>query len=105
MIQSAWLVSMSIPSQTLVNRRLKTSRSYDLIAVYQDNKARWKFKFNNGEVWQQIEPRYLPKLENFPVQVDISEGVFGSYDLRAEDFGKLVKVKRLKQGPNRVIPE
>jgi len=74
----------------------KTSRSYNLIAVYQDNKERWNFKFDNGEVWQQIEPRYLPKLENFPVQVDISEGVFGSHNLRAEDFGKVVKVKRLK---------
>ena len=67
-----------------------------LIAVYQDNKERWNFKFDNGEVWQQIETRYLPKLENFPVQVDISEGVFGSHNLRAEDFGKVVKVKRLK---------
>ena len=67
-----------------------------LIAVYQDNKERWNFKFDNGEVWQQIEPRYLPKLENFPVQVDISEGVFESHNLRAEDFGKVVKVKRLK---------
>ena len=76
--------------------KLKTSRSYDLIAVYQDNKERWNFKFDNGEVWQQIEPRYLPKIESFPVRVDISEGVFGSYDLRAEDFGKVVKVKRLK---------
>jgi hypothetical protein len=67
-----------------------------LIAVYQDNKERWNFEFDNGEVWQQIEPRYLPKLESFPVQVDISEGVFGSYDLRAEGFGKVVKVMRLK---------
>lgn len=74
----------------------KTSRSYNLIAVYQDNKERWNFEFENGEVWQQIEPRYLPKLENFPVQVDISEGVFGSHDLRAENFGKVVKVKRFK---------
>ena len=40
-----------------------------------------------------------PKLENFPVEVDISEGVFGIYDLRVEDFGKVVKVRRLKQGP------
>ena len=55
-----------------------------------------RIQVENGEVWQQTEPRYLPKLEDFPVQVDISEGVFGSYDLRAEDFGKVVKVKRLK---------
>ena len=74
----------------------KTSRSYQLIAVYQDSRERWNSKFENGEVWQQIEPRYLSKLENSPVEVDISEGVFGSHDLRAEDFGKVVKVKRFK---------
>jgi hypothetical protein len=28
----------------------KTSRSYNLIAVYQDNRERWNFEFENGEV-------------------------------------------------------
>ena len=74
----------------------KTSLSYNLIAVYKDSKNRWNFEFENGDVWQQIEPGYLPKPKNLPVRVDISDGVFGSHDLRAENFGKPVKVKRIK---------
>jgi hypothetical protein len=67
-----------------------------LIAVYKDDKKRWIFEFDNGQVWRQTEARYLPKVENFPVRVSISKSVFGSHDLRAEEFGKAVKVKRLK---------
>ena len=76
----------------------RTSLSYELTAVYKDSKNRWNFEFENGEVWQQIEPGYLPKPKNLPVRVDISDGVFGSHDLRAENFGKPVKVRRIKQG-------
>jgi hypothetical protein len=39
--------------------KLKTSRSYDLIAVYQDNKERWTFKFDNGEVWQSGQSKAI----------------------------------------------
>jgi hypothetical protein len=73
-----------------------TAEKIELQGTQEPIKERWNFKFDNGEVWQQIEPRYVPKLENFPVLVNISEGVFGNHDLRAEDFGKVVKVKRLK---------
>ena len=74
----------------------QTSLGYELTAVFKDSKNRWNFEFENGEVWQQIEPGYLPKPKNLPVRVDISDGVFGSHDLRAENFGKPVKVKRIK---------
>ena len=74
----------------------QASLKYKLIAVYKDSKNRWNFEFENGEVWQQIEPGYLPKPKNLPVRVDISDGVFGSHDLRAENFGKPVKVRRIK---------
>jgi len=67
-----------------------------LIAVYKDDKKRWIFEFDNGQVWRQTEARHLPKVESFPVRVSISKSVFGSHDLRAEEFGKAVKVKRLK---------
>jgi hypothetical protein len=73
----------------------QTSLRYNLIAVYKDHKKRWIFEFDNGQVWQQVEPRYLPKLKDLPVRVDISEGVFGSHDLRAEEFAAPVKVKRI----------
>ena len=73
-----------------------TSASYNLIAVYKDDKKRWILEFDNGQVWRQTEARYLPKVENFPVRGSISKSVFGSHDLRAEEFGQAVKVKRLK---------
>ena len=73
-----------------------TSVSCNLIAVYKDDKKRWSFEFDNGQVWRQTEVRYLPKVENFPVRGSISKSVFGSHDLRAEEFGQAVKVKRLK---------
>ncbi len=62
---------------------------------YKDNKKRWVFEFENGQVWRQTEPGYLPKQKDLPIQVDISNGVFGSHDLRAENFGKPIKVKRI----------
>jgi hypothetical protein len=37
----------------------KTYRSYKLIAVYQDNKERWNFKFDNGEDWQSGQSKAI----------------------------------------------
>jgi len=85
----------SVESQSAQELVTQRSPSYDLIAAYKDNDERWIFEFDNGEVWQQTEPRYLPTLENLPVRVTISEGVFGSHDLRAENYGRPVKIKRL----------
>ena len=72
-----------------------TSTSYYLIAAYKDHQKRWNFEFDNGQVWQQLEPRYLSKPKHLPVKVSISEGVFGSHNLRAESFANPVKVRRL----------
>lgn len=81
--------------QELQEAANQTSSSYELIAVFKDKKKRWNFEFDNGEVWQQTEPGYLHKPENLPIRVDISKGVFGSHDLRADNFGKSVKVKQI----------
>ena len=74
--------------------RTPLSPTFTMIAAFKDYKKRWNFEFDNGQVWRQLEPRYLPRLD-LPVQVKISKGVLGSYDLRAVRFGKPVKVKRL----------
>ena len=70
--------------------------SLSLIDIYKDRNSRWVFKLEDGQVWQQTEARYLQKPKELPVVVTISEGVFGSYDLRAEFLSKKVKVKRLQ---------
>ena len=73
----------------------KASTSYSLVAAYKDSKKRWNFEFKNGQVWRQLEPRYLPKIKDLPQAVEISEGILGSHDLRTARFGKPVKVKRV----------
>ena len=73
-----------------------TSMGHKLLATYRDSKRRWVFELDNEQIWQQIEPAYLPKPKHLPVQVKISKGVFGSHNLRADYIGKTVKVKRLR---------
>ncbi len=73
-----------------------TAVNYQLLATYKDHKKRWNFEFDNGQTWQQIEPRYLPTPDELPLQVSISKGVFGSHGLRAEYLGKTVKVRRVQ---------
>jgi len=67
-----------------------------LVSAKKDRKNRWIFEFSNKQVWKQVEPLFLPKPPNFPAKVQISPGVFGSYDLRSSFYSKKVKVKRTK---------
>lgn len=69
---------------------------FQLLNAYRDRKDRWTFEFENGQVWRQTEARYLPRPGALPSAVTISEGVFGSYDLRADYISKSVKVKRIR---------
>lgn len=73
-----------------------TTFNFQLLAAYKDSKKRWNFEFDNGQVWQQVEPRYLPRPKELPLPVTISKGVFGSHNLRVEYIGKAVKIRRLK---------
>ena len=67
-----------------------------LVATGKDKQKRMIFNFENGQVWKQIEPRYLKTLSNLPLQVELVKGALGSYSLRLGKSGRLVKVKRIK---------
>jgi hypothetical protein len=73
-----------------------TAEKIELQGTQESIKERWNFKFDNGEVWQQIEARYLSVPKDLPAAVIISEGVLGSYDLRIGETGRTIKVKRLR---------
>ncbi len=66
-----------------------------LVQAYKDKQELWVFEFENGQIWQQLEARYLSVPKDYPAAVTISQGVFGSYDLRIGESGRTIKVKRL----------
>lgn len=76
--------------------RADVSLTYNVINIYQDKGKRWYFQMENGDVWRQTEARYLPAIKQFPIRVRIAKGVFGSHDLRADQFSGSIKVKRHK---------
>jgi len=78
-----------------VSRESKVA-NHDLLRMTQDKKDRWVFEFGDGQVWRQIEARRLPMPIALPVSAYLSSGVFGSFDLRLEDYSRTVKVKRLR---------
>jgi len=78
-----------------VSRERKVA-THDLLRMMQDKKKRWVFEFGDGQVWRQIEARRLPMPIILPVSAYLSSGVFGSFDLRLEDYSRTVKVKRLR---------
>ena len=84
------------PERDDVDARADDSTTYNLIGMYQDRRKRWYFELGNGQVWRQTEAAFWPAVEQFPVRVSISKGIFGSRDLRAESFTGSVKVKRHK---------
>lgn len=54
------------------------------------------FHLENGQVWRQIEARYVPLSANAPFSVQISRGLFGEYRLRVEGEGRLVRIRRVQ---------
>lgn len=57
-----------------------------------------RFYFENGQIWDQIQPmtyRAPKKKEGVPYQAVITNATFG-YNLRVNDKGKKLKVKRVK---------
>lgn len=61
-----------------------------------DSKGRWRFALENGQVWRQIEARYLKVPDRFPVDASLIPGSLGSFALKIGDRGKPVKVRRVK---------
>jgi len=70
--------------------------THALLRMTQDKKKRWVFEFGDGQVWRQIEARRLPRPVALPISAYLSSGIFGSFDLRLEDYSRTVKVKRLR---------
>ncbi len=68
---------------------------YVLVDAKQDSRKRWKFFFQNGQIWRQLEARPLPRPRSFPLDATISVGFMDSYSLRFGNSNRAIKVKRL----------
>lgn len=78
------------------NKPKKTYFEFVLLKASQDRKKRWVFTFDNGQVWRQIEARYLPRPKDLPAKATIAKGVLGSHDLKVSYSRKTIKVKRIE---------
>jgi len=75
----------------------ETTPVYMSLINFTKNKySRYVFYFENGQVWQQLEPSYIAKPKTFPVSANLSVGALGSYNLRLGDKLRKIKVKRVK---------
>ncbi len=54
------------------------------------------FYLDNGQVWQQMEPRYYPYPKGREFDVEISKGMMGEYRLQVESVGRKVTIRRMK---------
>jgi hypothetical protein len=54
------------------------------------------FRFDNGQVWRQLEARTLiyPKSGDF--DITITRGMMGDYRMRIGDNGRMVRIRRVK---------
>ena len=83
------------------NRREERSREPDDIGatvteVSEGPRGNLLFHLENGQVWRQIEARYVPLPANAPFSVRISRGLFGEYRLRVDGEGRLVRIRRVQ---------
>ena len=67
-----------------------------VIEVSQHGRGHLYFHLENGQVWRQIEPRYVPYPRNGTFEVKISRGMLGEYRLRVAGKGRLVRIRRVK---------
>ncbi len=54
------------------------------------------FHLDNGQVWRQIEARFVPYPRNEPFEVQINQGMLGEYRLRVGGEGRLVRIRRVE---------
>lgn len=78
------------------NKVSESSLNVTLVHAFKDKSQRWVFEFDNGQVWQQLEARYLKIDMSSKITGELSEGIFGSYDLKLHPSSKTIKVKRLQ---------
>ena len=69
---------------------------FELISMKKNTRGTWEFRLKNGQVWQQLEAKYMSRPKQYPALVQISSGSFGSFKLRVLPKGKAVKVRRIK---------
>ncbi|WP_092251347.1 hypothetical protein [Colwellia chukchiensis] len=82
-----YLASVTDNGQAIYLSLVKMQRNKDNIHV---------FYFENGQIWQQLEPSYLAKPKQFPITSRLTSGAFSSYNLRLGNKAKKIKVKRVK---------
>ena len=83
------------------NRREERTRERDDIGatvteVSESPRGNLLFHLENGQVWRQIEARYVPLPANAPFSARISRGLFGEYRLRVGGEGRLVRIRRVQ---------
>ena len=61
-----------------------------------NKQGKWIFYFANGQVWQQLEAKYISVPKNKPVVSTLSTGALGSFDLKIGQSSRVIKVKRVK---------
>ena len=54
------------------------------------------FHLDNGQVWRQIEARFVPYPRNEPFEVEINRGMLGEFRLRVEGRGRMVRIRRVE---------
>lgn len=67
-----------------------------LRAAKKNKYGKWTFYFANGQVWQQLEAKYISVPKNKPVVSTLSTGTLGSFDLRIGLSTRVIKVKRVE---------
>ena len=77
-------------------RSNEESANFILINAHRNHAKLWVFEFENGQVWQQLESRYLSVPNKLPAAAQISSGVFGTYNLRIGEKSRITKVKRIR---------
>lgn len=76
--------------------RTELKVSLFLLEAKKDKSGKWTFYFANGQVWQQLEAKYISMPKNKPLVSSLSAGVMGSFDLRIGQSDRVIKVKRVK---------
>lgn len=67
-----------------------------LVAVGESSLGGRLFQFESGQVWRQVDKRYVAVPDELPVPAVISRGTFNSYTLRINDAGRSIKVRRVQ---------
>ncbi len=67
-----------------------------LVAVGESSVGGRLFQFESGQVWRQLDKRFVAVPDDLPAPAVISRGVFNSYTLRIDGAGRSIKVRRVQ---------